>query len=100
MTTGKNPSISRVLDEFLLNIPRGFRENYVVVIFEYNKVSEFIEPYKKLLDYGLDKIIIINQSNILCVSKSYWKSYIPDSLNQIMIEKAKRKIEEIRLESF
>ncbi len=100
MTTGKNPSISRVLDEFLLNIPRGFRENYVVVVFEYNKVSESIEPYKKLLDYGLDKIIIINQSNILCVSKSYWKSYIPDSLNQVMIEKAKRKIEEIRLEGF
>lgn len=96
---GKNPDIERVLDAFVSNIPFTLRKNYVVVIFEYNMVSEFAKPYADLSKYNLDKIIIINQSNILHISQNYWGAYISDSINQTMIEKAAKITERIKQNS-
>ena len=96
ITESKNPAIIKIVEEHCEMIPFGFRKNYILVIFEYNQVSESVKAYKCLIDFGFDKIIIINQSNILCVYKNYWQSYISDSVNKMMIEKAKTKTAEIK----
>ena len=70
----------------------GRQKDTILVIFEFNEISESVKPYLGLLKYGYENIYIINQTNILCIGDNYWTSYIPESVFESMIENAKKAI--------
>lgn len=87
-----NPEIEKVVVEASKNIARKNIESTVLVIFEFNMTSESVKQYLKLQKCGYEKIFIINQEYIMCIYDNYWISYIPDSVTEAMITKAKEKV--------
>lgn len=84
-----NKEILELIENHSKSTSQTDRERTVLVIFEFNKISQEIEPYKSLLKYGYEKIFIINQQVIICIYNNYWKSYLSSSVIASMIEQAK-----------
>lgn len=91
-TSGINADIVAIVDNYSKSKSKLIRANTILVIFEFNKISQSVKPYAdKLLKYGYKKVFIINQESILCVGERYWISYLTDSVNSGMIERAQKE---------
>ena len=71
-----NIEADELLSKYASTSSKEERRNTVIVIYELKDISDSISPYKKWIDYGFEKIFIINSSLIMCLKDSYWLSSI------------------------
>ena len=57
----------------------------VIVIYELDNISKTIDPYKKWLEYGFEKIFIVNSNTVICLKESYWQSYLGKDIQEKML---------------
>ena len=88
-SSGKNPEIYSLIDEYSKGIPLSERVSHSLAIFEYNQKSDLVYSYLDLLDYGFENIFIINSRNILCISKQHYISHISETVKNAMINQSK-----------
>lgn len=86
-------------NEEIVTLVRKFKKDYqiientILVIFELNQISEEINYYLSIRDYGFQKVIIINQCYFFMISKDkYFRREITDTINESCIRNAKEKV--------
>ena len=88
-----NKEIIDIVQNYSICVHPQERKNQILIIFEYNQISESVKEYSnELLKYGFDKIFIINSSFIMCINEREWISYISDTVQNEMVNKAKTTV--------
>lgn len=87
-----NDNVKNVVDEYSKNIPYQERNKHILVIFEYDQISEELDPYLFLKQYGLEMIFIINAENIICISERSYIKYLDDIVINASNIRAKTQI--------
>ena len=75
-----NLEADRLIEEYSKHIKKEERKNYVIIINESNQISNSLSPYKKWLNFGFERIFILNSENIICIKEDYWKSNVSISV--------------------
>lgn len=89
----ENYEIENLVGEYSKTIPLEKRKDHVLIIFEYNQISLDPKPYLYLTrKYGFEKIFIINSENVLCVDDKCSSRKILETVNNAVINNAKRMI--------
>lgn len=79
-TDSINLEADRLIEEYAKHIKKEERKNYVIIINESNQISNSLSPYKKWLNFGFERIFILNSENIICIKEDYWKSNVSISV--------------------
>lgn len=88
---GLNEEIKDIVDGYAKTVPSSLRKNHILVIFEYNQTSVLAKSYLSLLNYGFEKVFIINSKNVICIGEQYWIGFITDTIKNAMINRAKKE---------
>ena len=87
----QNKEIELSITEYLKSF-KGERDKYILIINEYNQVSDNPYAYKDLLNYWFEKIFIINRFYVLSIGKNCYKKMITDKVKNALINRAKNYV--------
>lgn len=90
-STNKNDEVLKAANEYK-NSHKDI-SNTVLVIFEFNQISDEIDYYLPLKEYGFKKVLIINQMYFFSISSDrHLRREITDTINEASIRNAKEKV--------
>lgn len=77
-----NQQAEQILSKYASSMSNKDRSNTIVVIYELKDISDSVNPYKKWIEYGFDKIFIINSKAVICIKESYWLSHLEKDIRE------------------